>query len=66
MFLGYVVSLAIGFLALVPQTLSAFGLELLAVTLAATLPFAAAARNGLRATGVGYDRKVTLLQLPGS
>jgi hypothetical protein len=32
------------------------------VILAATLPFAAAARNGLRATGVGYDRKVTVLQ----
>lgn len=30
--------------------------------LAATLPFAAAARSGLRATGVGYDRKVTVLQ----
>ena len=61
-FLGYVVSLAIGFLALVPQSLSAFGLELLAVILAATLPFAAAARSGLRATGVGYDRRVTMLQ----
>ena len=30
--------------------------------LAATLPFAAAARNGLRARGVGYDRRVTTLQ----
>jgi hypothetical protein len=61
-FLAYVVSLAIGFLALMPQSLSAFGLELLAVVLAATLPFAAAARSGLRATGVGYDRRVTILQ----
>lgn len=61
-FLGYVVSLAIGFLALVPQSLSAFGLELVGVILAATLPFAAAARSGLRATGVGYDSKVTVLQ----
>ena len=61
-FLGYVVSLAIGFLALMPQSLSAFGLELLAVILGATLPFAAAARSGLRATGVGYDRRVTVLQ----
>jgi len=61
-FLGYVVSLAIGFLALVPQSLSAFGLELIGVILAAALPFAAAARSGLRATGVGYDRKVTMLQ----
>ncbi|MGH2490842.1 MAG: hypothetical protein ACRDF9_04980 [Candidatus Limnocylindria bacterium] len=40
-FLGYVVALAIGFLALVPQSLSAFGLELIGVILAATLPFAA-------------------------
>jgi hypothetical protein len=61
-FLGYVVSLAIGFLALVPQSLSAFGLELLVVILAATVPFAAAARSGLRATGVGYDRRVTIVQ----
>lgn len=61
-FLGYVVSLAIGFLALVPQSLSAFGYELVAVILAAALPFAAAARSGLRATGVGYDRRVTMLQ----
>lgn len=61
-FLGYVVSLAIGFLALVPQSLSAFGYELVAVILAAALPFAAAARSGLRATGVGYDRQVTVLQ----
>ena len=61
-FLGYVVSLAIGFLALLPQSLSAFGLELIVVILAATLPFAAAARSGLRATGLGYDRNVTLLQ----
>jgi hypothetical protein len=61
-FLGYVVSLAIGFLALVPQSLSTFGLELVVVMLAATLPFGAAARNGLRATGVGYDRRVTVIQ----
>jgi hypothetical protein len=61
-FLGYVVSLAIGFLALVPQSLPAFGLELLVVVLAATLPFAAAASSGLRATGVGFDRRVTMLQ----
>ena len=61
-FLGYVVSLGIGFLALLPQTLTALGAELLALVLAATLPFAAAARNGLRARGVGYDRRVTMLQ----
>src|SRR5438552_323487 len=61
-FLGYVLSLAIGFLALMPQTLSAFGLEVLVLVLLATLPFAAAARSGLRATGVGYDRRVTVVQ----
>jgi modulator of FtsH protease len=61
-FLGYVLSMGIGFLALMPQTLWAFGLELLVVVVAATLPFAAAARAGLRATGVGYDRRVTIVQ----
>lgn len=61
-FLGYVVALAFGFFALVPQTLTALGIELLAVVLAATLPFGAAARSGLRATGVGYDQRVTMLQ----
>ena len=61
-FLGYVVALAIGFLALMPQSLSAFGLELLVMLVAATLPFGAAARSGLRATGVGFDRKVTVWQ----
>ncbi len=40
----------------------AFGVELLAVVLAATLPFAAASRSGLRATGIGYDRRVTIIQ----
>jgi modulator of FtsH protease len=61
-FLGYVLSMGIGFLALMPQSLWSFGLELLVVVLAATLPFAAAARDGLRATGVGYDRRVTIVQ----
>jgi hypothetical protein len=61
-FLGYVVALAFGFLALLPQTLTAFGLELILLNLAALLPFAAAARSGLRATGVGYDRRVTMGQ----
>ena len=61
-FLGYVVSLGVGFLALMPQSLSAFGLELLVMLVAATLPFGAAARSGLRATGVGYARKVTVWQ----
>ena len=61
-FLGYVVSLTFGFLALMPQTLQAFGIELIFLNLAATVPFAAAARSGLRATGVGYDRRVTVVQ----
>jgi len=61
-FLGYVVSLSYGFLALMPQTLQAFGVELIALNLAAVLPFAAAARSGFRATGVGYDRRVTMIQ----
>lgn len=61
-FLGYVVNLGIGFLALLPQSLSTFGLEVLIMVIVATLPFGAAARSGLRATGVGYDRKVTVWQ----
>ncbi|HEV8537264.1 MAG TPA: hypothetical protein VGR87_16285 [Candidatus Limnocylindria bacterium] len=61
-FLGYVVALAIGFLALVPQTLLAFGVELMALIILAILPFGAAARSGLRATGVGFDRRVTGVQ----
>jgi len=61
-FLGYVVSLAFGFLALMPQTLWAFGLELVVLNVAASIPFAAAARSGLRATGVGFDRRVTVVQ----
>src|SRR5258705_10952985 len=61
-FLGYVLNLGVGFSALLPQRLSALGLELLVIVLAATVPFGAAARSGLRATGVGYDRKVTVWQ----
>jgi len=61
-FLGYVVSLGFGFLALMPQTLWAFGLELVALNVGASIPFAAAARSGLRATGVGFDRRVTMVQ----
>jgi hypothetical protein len=61
-FLGYVVSLGFGFLALMPQTLWAFGLELLVLDVAASVPFTLAARSGLRATGVGFDRRVTMLQ----
>jgi hypothetical protein len=61
-FLGYVVALAIGFLALLPQSLLAFGVELMVLILVAILPFGAAARSGLRATGVGYDRRVTIVQ----
>jgi hypothetical protein len=61
-FLGYVISLGFGFLALMPQQLGPLGIELLVLVLAAILPFAAAARSGLRATGVGYDRRVTIVQ----
>ena len=61
-FLGYVVSLGFGFLALMPQTLWTFGLELVALNVGASIPFAAAARSGLRATGVGFDRRVTIVQ----
>ena len=61
-FLGYVVALAIGFFALVPQSLLAFGVELMVLVLLAIVPFGAAARSGLRATGVGYDRRVTVIQ----
>lgn len=61
-FLGYVVALGVGFLALMPQELGPLGIELLALVLLAVLPFASAARDGLRATGIGYDRRVTVLQ----
>lgn len=61
-FLGYVVALAIGFLALLPQTLLALGVELMVLVLLAVVPFGAAARSGLRATGIGYDRRVTVIQ----
>jgi modulator of FtsH protease len=61
-FLGYVVALSIGCLALMPQTLRALGLELLLLLVLVAIPFSAAARSGLRATGVGYDRRVTMVQ----
>ena len=61
-FLGYVVSLGIGFLALFPQSLRAYGLELVALNLAAVIPFVNAAGRGLRAQGVGYRRSVTVSQ----
>lgn len=61
-FLGYVVALGLGFLALMPQTLWALGVELVALNLAASIPFTLAARSGLRATGVGFDRRITMLQ----
>jgi hypothetical protein len=61
-FLGYALSLGIGFLALMPQTLWACGVELRLVVHAATVPFAAASRSGLRATGIGYDRRITIIQ----
>lgn len=61
-FLGYVVALAIGFLALVPQSLRSFGIELLALVLLSVVPFGLAAGRGLRALGVGYRRSVTVVQ----
>ena len=61
-FLAYVVALAIGFLALMPQGLAAFGTEMLVLVLLAVLPFGSAARHGLQATGIGYDRRVTVVQ----
>ena len=61
-FLGYVVSLTIGFLELFPQTLFALGSELLVLLVISLLPFGAAARAGLRASGVGFDRRVTIVQ----
>jgi hypothetical protein len=61
-FLGYVTSLGMGFLALIPQDLAAYGIELLILFLAALVPFALASRTGFSATGVGYDRRVTMLQ----
>jgi hypothetical protein len=61
-FLGYVVALGFGFLTLVPQPLGPLGWELLGLVLAATLPFGAAARSGLRARGIGYRRRTTVGQ----
>jgi len=61
-FLGYVVALAFGFLALLPQSLVWFGVEIFLLNLLAIVPFSAAARSGLRASGVGYSRNVTILQ----
>jgi len=61
-FLGYVVSLGMGFLALIPQELTPYGVELLVLVILALVPYALAARTGFRATGVGYDRRVTVVQ----
>ena len=61
-FLGYVVSLGMGFLALIPQDLTPYGIELLALVILALIPYSLAARTGFRATGVGYDRRVTIVQ----
>jgi len=61
-FLGYVTSLGMGFVALIPQGLTPYGVELVALFLAALVPFAGATRAGFRPVGVGYDRRVTMLQ----
>ena len=61
-FLGYLVSLGFGFVLLMPQTLAAAGTELLALTALSIIPFTAAARAGLRPVGIGFDRRVTVVQ----
>lgn len=61
-FLGYVVSLGMGFLGLIPQELRPYGIELVVLVVFALIPYALAARTGFRATGVGYDRRVTIVQ----
>src|SRR5207244_6142587 len=64
-FRGYVVPFAVGFLELIPQNLSSLGVELIVLLLVSLIPFVAAARTGLRASGIGFDRRVTLLQSIG-
>jgi hypothetical protein len=61
-FLGYVVALGIGFLGLMPQELGPYGDELLVLVVLAVVPFSFAARAGFQATGIGYDRRVTVVQ----
>ena len=61
-FLGYMVALGFGFLQLMPQTLFALGLELLALIIVSLVPFSFAARAGFRASGIGYRRLVTVIQ----
>jgi len=61
-FLGYVTSLGMGFLALIPQELGPYGIELVILFLLGLVPFALASGTGFRAAGVGYDRRVTMLQ----
>jgi len=64
-FLGYVVPFAVGFLELIPQNLSSLGVELIVLLLVSLIPFVAAARTGLRASGIAFDRRVTVLQYIG-
>ena len=61
-FLGYVAALGIGFFALLPQALRALGAELLVLFVISTVLFADAARAGLRATGIGFQRNITIIQ----
>jgi len=61
-FLGYVVSLGMGFLGLIPQELRPYGVELVVLVVLALIPYVLAARAGFRATGIGYDRRVTVVQ----
>ena len=62
MFLGYLMPLGIGSFGLIPQDLRPFGMELVLLVLVVTVPFASAARYGLQARGIGYDRRVTVAQ----
>jgi hypothetical protein len=61
-FLAYVVGLGFGCLELIPQTLSALGVEMLILLTLSLIPFSAAARAGMRPSGVAFDRRVTMLQ----
>ena len=61
-FLGYVTPLAVAFTGLWPQSLEAYGVEILVLLVASVIPFGLAARDGFRATGVGYSRNVTIVQ----
>jgi modulator of FtsH protease len=64
-FLGYVTPLGVAFMGLWPQSLPAYGIEVLALLVVSMIPFGLAARDGFRATGIGYSRTVTIVQFVG-